>query len=131
MVSIDWSCPIRAEYACTRTWPSLPNKYVAQTFRLPNEMILSALRVTGEFRPLEGFDDWPAPANCLLVLPGIEYPVRQTLTIFTGTSFEQTLFADAVPTYSVGDGTVAEFVPDGALVITAEVEEWFEVVTDS
>lgn len=127
-VSVDWSSPVRAEYVCTNTWPATPNKYRAERFRVVNELVISALKVVADYRPLEGFDDWPAPANCAVVLPGIEYPVRQTLTVFAGTTFEQTLMGEAAATYSVGAGTVADIVPDGTLTITAEVEEWFEVV---
>lgn len=128
VVKADWSAPVRAHYVCSRDWPSAPNVYFAESVRYPEVFDFGALRVVASYRALGTFNTWPAPADCSEVYPGIEYPVRKSLSVFVGTAFETTVLTDATATYEVGDDTFADIDPSGEISISAVVEEWFEVI---
>lgn len=128
VVEADWQGPIRVRYACTDTWPSTPNSYVVERESWPSSWSFEGLRVLATYEPLQTFNSWPAPADCSLVYEDLTYPVRQSLTVFRGTAFESSFSADFDVLYDVGDGVESVAEPGGTVLISAVLEEWFEVI---
>ena len=126
-VTGNWAAIATAQYVCSGTFPVEPNRFFAVSEGWVESIEARALGAKIAYWPISSFGSWPADPGCSIVL-NAQYDTRLSLTFFEGTPFEVTTVLNRSDPYQVGSGTELFLDLATSYRISAEVEEFFEVI---